>query len=146
MYGDKWATQTVTFSLDVYTVTEYNAVLSPPYSLNCKDYYGNEVKNENQTIASIRACSDCPHDCNGNFFSITGQLTATSVNGVLEWKDIRASCYPKGNFTASIDGVTPDPDFFGLTNIEVTTFITIVDIIINIVIAIALILNVSIFV
>ena len=144
MYGEKWTTQAVTFSSTDYFVTQYNEVLSPSYSVQMLDYYGEKILNENSTSAAIDACLDCPHECNDIFFSVTGQLETKSVGSVLEWIDIRASCYPQGFFTISIDGISIDPQYFGLNVIEVNGIMIVVIVVIVTIIFMSLLILIAI--
>ena len=107
------------FSSTNYFVTQYNEILSPSYSVQMLDYYGEEILNENSTTAKVAACETCSHECNGLFFSLSGQLQAKSIGDTIEWMNLRASCYPEGFFTVSIEGASIDPEYFGLNSIEV---------------------------
>ena len=65
LYGVKYSTQAVTIVSDAYTVQQFDDTLSPPYSAHMFDYYGNQLQNENYTVAEIEPCTDCPYNCDG---------------------------------------------------------------------------------
>ena len=111
-FGEKYTTQPVNgYVNSSYTVTVYNADLSPPVPLYLLDYYNKVITSDNLTLVQVSVNSSA---CFGYSAFLSAAVIEKARLGVANFENLRASCYPGGSMNVEFDVAVTEATFFSL--------------------------------
>lgn len=112
IFGEKFMTQpTYGYVNEIYNVSVYNADLYPSIPVYLLDFYNRTVVSDNVTLV-MTSIKDSV--CNGSPGFLSGATIDTANKGVVNFKNLRASCFPGGTLTVKFEIEIADGLYFQL--------------------------------